>query len=64
MTNTGRYIRAVLWDMDGTFMDSQPLWDESFRNCSCGCSWAGGWASERISDGYDGIIRNNSSRRI
>ena len=23
MTNTGRYIRAVLWDMDGTLMDSQ-----------------------------------------
>ena len=31
MTNTGRYIRAVLWDMDGTLMNSQPLWDESFR---------------------------------
>lgn len=29
----GRYVRAVLWDMDGTLMDSQPLWDESFRNC-------------------------------
>ena len=31
MTNTGRYIRAVLWDMDGTLMNSQPIWDESFR---------------------------------
>ena len=39
MTNTGRYIRAVLWDMDGTLMDSQPLWDESFRNC---CQERGG----------------------
>ena len=38
-TNTGRYIRAVLWDMDGTLMDSQPLWDESFRNC---CQERGG----------------------
>lgn len=28
------YVRAVLWDMDGTLMDSQPLWDESFqRRC-------------------------------
>ena len=39
MTNTGRYIRAVLWDMDGTLMDSQPLWDESFRRC---CQERGG----------------------
>ena len=38
-TNTGRYIRAVLWDMDGTLMDSQPLWDESFRRC---CQERGG----------------------
>ena len=30
----GRYVRAVLWDMDGTLMDSQPIWDESFlRRC-------------------------------
>ena len=28
------YVRAVLWDMDGTLMDSQPIWDESFqRRC-------------------------------
>lgn len=33
MTPPGDYVRAVLWDMDGTLMDSQPLWDESFRNC-------------------------------
>ena len=39
MTNTGRYIRAVLWDMDGTLMDSQPLWDEFFRRC---CQERGG----------------------
>ena len=23
-------VRAVLWDMDGTLMDSQPIWDEAF----------------------------------
>ena len=39
MTNTGRYIRAVLWDMDGTLMDSQPLWDKFFRRC---CQERGG----------------------
>lgn len=28
-------IRAVLWDMDGTLMDSQPLWDAAFiRLCT------------------------------
>ena len=26
-----RYVKAVLWDMDGTLMNSQPIWDESFR---------------------------------
>ena len=32
MTATaGRYVKAVLWDMDGTLMNSQPIWDESFR---------------------------------
>ena len=31
MTPPGDYVRAVLWDMDGTLMNSQPLWDESFR---------------------------------
>ena len=23
-------VRAVLWDMDGTLMDSQPFWDEAY----------------------------------
>ena len=28
-------VHAVLWDMDGTLMDSQPLWDEAFiRLCT------------------------------
>ena len=29
-----RYVRAVLWDMDGTLIDSQHFWDEAFeRRC-------------------------------
>ncbi|WP_259390828.1 HAD family phosphatase [Actinomyces sp. 2119] len=28
-------VRAVLWDMDGTLIDSQPFWDEAFtRHCT------------------------------
>ena len=26
----GFTVRGVLWDMDGTLMDSQPFWDEAF----------------------------------
>lgn len=33
-TPVGQVVRAVLWDMDGTLMDSQPFWDEAFvRRC-------------------------------
>lgn len=33
-TPDGQVVRAVLWDMDGTLMDSQPFWDEAFvRRC-------------------------------
>ncbi|BDA64038.1 haloacid dehalogenase [Actinomyces capricornis] len=38
-------IRAVLWDMDGTLMDSQPLWDAAFIRC---CTELGGTASPEI----------------
>ena len=65
MTNTGRYIRAVLWDMDGTLMDSQPLWDESFRNC---CRERGGTVTPEQVAGIAGasIARTNriSKRKL
>ena len=31
VAGANRYVKAVLWDMDGTLMNSQPIWDESFR---------------------------------
>ncbi|MBE6475916.1 MAG: HAD family phosphatase [Actinomyces succiniciruminis] len=39
MSDSGRYVRGVLWDMDGTLINSQPFWDESFRRR---CEAAGG----------------------
>ena len=47
----GRYVKAVLWDMDGTLMDSQPLWDEAFRRC---CRERGGTVTEEHVAGIAG----------
>lgn len=45
-TPPGQVIRGVLWDMDGTLMDSQPFWDEAFvRRCE---ALGGTVTSERI----------------
>ncbi|WP_136314361.1 HAD family hydrolase [Actinomyces procaprae] len=43
MSDVGRYVRGVLWDMDGTLINSQPFWDESFRRR---CEAAGGAVTE------------------
>ena len=47
----GRYVKAVLWDMDGTLMDSQPLWDEAFCRC---CRERGGTVTEEHVAGIAG----------
>ena len=49
-------VHAVLWDMDGTLMDSQPYWDESFVRR---CTERGG----TISPGLVGELTGASIRR-
>jgi len=51
MMTAGRYVKAVLWDMDGTLMDSQPLWDEAFCRC---CRERGGTVTEEHVAGIAG----------
>lgn len=51
MTTPGRYVKAVLWDMDGTLMGSQPLWDESFERR---CRDLGGTVTPELVEGIKG----------
>ena len=37
-------LAAVLFDMDGTLTDSEPVWDEALRELA---RWLGGSLSER-----------------
>ena len=50
-------LQAVLWDLDGTLIDSQPLWDEAFRSC---CRALGG----RPTPEAVAAIRGVSIRRV
>ncbi|MDU0349656.1 HAD family phosphatase [Actinomyces sp. MRS3W] len=49
--SVGRYVRGVLWDMDGTLIDSQPFWNESFRRR---CEAAGGTVTDAQVAGIEG----------
>ena len=57
-TPDGQVVRAVLWDMDGTLMDSQPFWDEAFvRRCE---ALGGTVTSEQIESIKGASIRRTS----
>ncbi|SDM29300.1 HAD family hydrolase [Actinomyces ruminicola] len=56
MSNGGRYVRGVLWDMDGTLINSQPFWDEAFRRR---CEAAGG----TVTDAQVAALEGASIRR-
>ncbi|WP_103061690.1 HAD family hydrolase [Actinomyces qiguomingii] len=56
MSNSGRYVRGVLWDMDGTLINSQPFWDASFRRR---CQAAGG----TVTDAQVAALEGASIRR-
>ncbi|MDO4901164.1 HAD family phosphatase [Actinomyces sp.] len=51
MTKPSRYVRGVLWDMDGTLINSQPFWNDSFRRR---CEAAGGNVTQAQVAGIEG----------
>lgn len=56
MNDVGRYVRGVMWDMDGTLINSQSFWDEAFRRR---CEAAGG----TVTDSQVAALEGASIRR-